>query len=333
MTGTHKILMGWAPTPERINFYEALVPPEFELVWVENRDDTEAVAVAVRDVEFAFMSMPPISWLPMMPRLKLVQQGGVGYRDEHVQAASEHGVSYAVTPEGTSEGVAEHTLMLILALYKHLAEAHQSLTAGDWDVKHRLRMECRLLYGKVLGIVGLGRAGQEVVQRAKGFEPQKIVYYDIFRKSPEEESALGVEFLPLDDLLRRADIVSLHVFLSDRSRGMIGERELGLMKSDAILINTSRGAVVDEGALYRALRDRRIWGAGLDVWAQEPTPPDNPILQLDNVICTPHMSAGSSDGDRIRFETAIANFRRVLRGEEPLNVVRPYTEQLAEIAR
>jgi phosphoglycerate dehydrogenase-like enzyme len=156
------------------------------------------------------------------------------------------------------------------------------------------------------------------------------ILYDLFRKTPEQEGELGVEYLELDELLRVSDIVSLHVYLSERSRGMIGERELGLMKPNAILINTARGAVVDEEALYRALRDRKIWGAGLDAWTQEPTSPDNPILQLDNVVCTPHMATATVDADRMKFQAAIANFQRVLDGESPVNVVEKLYSEVEE---
>jgi len=256
-----------------------------------------------------------------MPKLKLIQLIGVGYDRVALQAARDHGVPVAMTPEGTCIGVAEHTILLILALYKHLVEAHEALKGGKWAHKE-LRANSYLLYDKVLGIIGLGRIGLEVVRRAKGFLPGRIVYYDLYRRTREQEKELGVEYLELDDLLKVSDIVSIHVSLSEKSRGMIGERELGLMKSNAILINTSRGAVIDEDALYRALRDRKIWGAGLDVWAQEPTPPNNPLLQLDNVICTPHMATGTVDADRMKWEAAIANFQRVLHGEPPRNIVR-----------
>jgi phosphoglycerate dehydrogenase-like enzyme len=203
---------------------------------------------------------------------------------------------------------------------------HQALREGRW-IHAELRRQSYFFYDKVLGIVGLGRIGTEVVRRARGFLPRRIVYYDIYRKTPEQEQELGVEYLELDELLQVSDIVSLHVFLSEQSRGMIGERELGLMKRSAVLINTSRGSVVDEEALYRALRDGVIWGAGLDAWTQEPTPPDNPILQLDNVVCTPHMATGTVDADRIKFQAAIANFERVSRGEPAHNVVTQlYTE-------
>jgi gluconate 2-dehydrogenase len=157
-----------------------------------------------------------------------------------------------------------------------------------------------------------------------------MVYHDLFRK-PALEAELGVEYIVLDELLQASDIVTLHVFLGRKSRGMIGARELGLMQPSAILINTSRGPVVDEEALYRALRERQIWGAGLDVWREEPTAPDNPILQLDNAICTPHMATATVDADRTKFKAAIGNFERVLQGERPLyEVLQSYAEIEAE---
>lgn len=322
---THKILMSGTASPSRLAFYRALTPPDFELVYVENPDDKDSLATTLKDVEFSYGSLLPNDWLDLAPNLKLIQFSGVGHVDSAVRAAQEHGVPVTITPEGTCLGVAEHTLLLMLALYKHLVEAHISLRNREW-AHQRLRANSYFLYGKVLGIVGLGRIGLDVLQRVRGFEPAKIVYHDIFRKPLDEEKALGVEYMPLEDLLRVADIVTLHVFLSERSRGMIGERELSLMKPSAILINTSRGAVVDETALYHALRDRKIWGAGIDAWTEEPTPPDNPILQLDNVVCTPHMATGTVDADRMKWQAAIANFQRVLRDEAPVNVAKLYAQ-------
>jgi phosphoglycerate dehydrogenase-like enzyme len=324
MTPRHQICMTGAIARDRLPFYQELTPPEFDLLWIDPATDRATVSGLLRDVEFAYGFLPA-GWLDLTRGMMLVQFQGVGYVDSAVIEARQHGVPVAITPEGTCLGVAEHTILLILALYKHLIEAHNALSEGKW-IHNRLRYTSYFLYGKVLGIVGLGRIGMDVVQRARGFEPVRIVYYDLFRKSPEEEARLGVEYLELDELLRTADIVSLHVFLSDKSRGMIGERALGLMKSSAILINTSRGAVVDEAALYIALKDRRIWGAGLDAWTEEPTAPDNPITRLDNVVCSPHMATGTVDADRMKFEAAIANYRRVLRGEQPINVVKLYSE-------
>jgi phosphoglycerate dehydrogenase-like enzyme len=320
METSHQVLLIGRPGKQGSAFYGPFTPPDFDLIPVPNPGDPADMAVTLKDTEFTFGGTPPATWLDWMPNLRLIQFSGTGYPEPPVLAARDRGVPVAITPEGTCLGVAEHTILLILALYKHLATAHQAMKEGKWP-HLELRENSFFFYGKVLGIVGLGRIGLEVVQRAKGFLPHRIVYYDLFRKTPEQEAALGVEYLYLDELLQVSDIVTLHVFLSEESRGLIGERELGLMKPSAILVNTSRGAVVDEEALYRALRDKTIWGAGLDAWTQEPTPPDNPIRQLDNVVCTPHMATGTVDADRLKYQAAIANFQRVLRGERPINIV------------
>jgi phosphoglycerate dehydrogenase-like enzyme len=146
---------------------------------------------ALADVEFCYGTLP-MEWLPLAPRLRLIQQGGVGYVDSFIRAARERGVPVAITPEGTCLGVAEHTILLILAVHKHLAEAHATMRAGKWD-HDRLRRDSYFFYGKTLGIVGLGRIGTDVAKRARGFEPARILYHDLFRKPPEVERALGVE--------------------------------------------------------------------------------------------------------------------------------------------
>ena len=327
----HKIAMTGRTSAYWVDFHQSLTPPDFELVWLDRQSPPPGgFAAALAEVEFCFGNLP-LEWLPLAPRLKLIQQGGVGYLDSYITAARDHGVPVAITPEGTCLGVAEHTILLILAVYKHLADAHATMRAGGWD-HERFRRSSYFFYGKTLGIVGLGRIGTDVARRARGFEPARVLYHDLFRKTAAEERALGVEYTSLDTLLRESDVVTLHVFLSEQSRHLIGERQLGLMKPSAVLINTSRGEVVDEAALYRALRDGAIWGAGLDAWTEEPTPADNPIRQLPNVTCTPHMATGTVDADRMKFEAALANFRRLLAGDAPRNVVRPYAEVTAGAA-
>lgn len=327
----HRVLMSGRSTPYWQQFYKALTPPELELVWLDKGAPAAQVAAILSDVEFCFGNLP-LEWLERAPRLRLIQQGGVGYVDSFIEAARQRGVPVAITPEGTCLGVAEHTILLILAVYKHLAEAHATIRDGAWD-HERFRRDSYFFYGKTLGVVGLGRIGTDVVRRARGFEPRRILYYDLFPKPPEEERELGVEHADLDTLLHEADVVTLHVFLSEASRHMIGARELGLMKPSAVLINTSRGAVVDEAALTDALREHRIWGAGIDAWTEEPTAPDNPLRRLPNVTCTPHMATGTVDADRMKFGAAIANFRRVLRGEPAQNVVQLYREVVSVATR
>lgn len=298
-------------------------PPGFTNTWLET-DDPAELAAKLAQADFVVTGAITAEQIAQAARLKFIQMPGVGYEHIDVEAASARGIPVAITPEGTCVGVAEHTVLMILALYKHLTEAHSALTVGQW-IHARLRPTCLMLEGKRVGIVGLGRIGREVAKRLRAFGVE-LVYYDLHRASPEDERALEVSYLPLDDLLRTSDVVTLHVFLANASHHLIGERELGLMKQRAILINTSRGGVVDEAALYRALSERRITAAGVDVFAQEPTPADNPLLKLDNVLLTPHMATANRDAMIQKSRACYANFQRVIRGEPPINVVRPYRE-------
>ena len=176
------------------------------------------------------------------------------------------------------------------------------------------------LAGKTVGLIGFGRIGREVARRARAFDTT-IVYHDAVRAPAAVEAELGATYLSRDDLLRQADVVSLHAPLTAETRGMIGERELRLMRPHAVLINTARGALIDEQALVRALDEEWIAGAGLDVLAQEPPDADNPLLTCPNVILTPHVAAGTRDAYRTKMQAVFANMQRVARGEAPLNQV------------
>ncbi|MGE3913564.1 MAG: NAD(P)-dependent oxidoreductase, partial [Chloroflexota bacterium] len=227
-------------------------------------------------------------------------------------------------------GVSEHVILLILAIFKHLTEAHNALKAGRW-IHNDLRHTAMMLEEKRVGILGLGRIGREVSKRLRGFDVD-AVYHDVVRQPPEVEQALGVRYLPFEELLQTADAITLHVFLAEGSKHLIGAQELAMMKSSAVLVNTSRGGVIDEVALYSALRSGRIQAAGLDVFEVEPTPPDNPLLTLDNVVVTPHMATANRDSMIKKSEACYANFGRVLRGEPAINVVQPYSAVEASAA-
>jgi glyoxylate reductase len=176
------------------------------------------------------------------------------------------------------------------------------------------------LAGKTVGLIGFGRIGREVAKRARAFDTT-IIYHDLVRAPATVEAELGATYVSRDDLLRRADVVSLHAPLTAETRGMIGERELRLMRSDAVLINTARGALIDEHALARALAKEWIAGAGLDVFAQEPPSTDNPLLAFPNVVLTPHVAAGTRDAYRTKMQAVFSNMQRVARGEAPLHQV------------
>jgi phosphoglycerate dehydrogenase-like enzyme len=296
------------------------LPQAYRLVVVKSKDRQELLALATEaDYIVTATSRIDGAVLRAASRLKLVQHQGVGYDNIDLAACRAAGVPVALTPEGTTTGVAEHTFLLILALYKRLREAEASLRSGGWPV-WELRTKSFELAGKTLGLVGFGRIGRAVALRANAFEAN-VVYFDPLRAEPDAEAALRVTYQPLDVLLRDSDIVSLHLPLSAETRHVIGERELGLMRRHAILVNTARGPLVHEPALVRALREGRIAGAGLDVFEQEPPRADNPLLQLDSVVVTPHISAGTVDAYRTKMQAVSANIQRIARGERPANAI------------
>jgi len=294
------------------------LPENFELLTLETNNRKELLT-KLKDADFVFGLLTDSEMVTAARKLKLVQLQGVGYDKLDLVSLKKAGIPVAQTPEGTIVGVAEHTILMILALFKKLIPIHQSLREGKW-LNWELRPDCFFLHGKTLGIVGLGRIGREVVKRARAFEAH-IVYYDTFRPDREVEEKLGVEYLLFDELLSTSDIVTLHTPLTPETRKLIGRRELGLMKPWSILINTSRGEVVDENALYEFLKERKIAAAGLDVFDPEPPKADNPILQLENVILSPHVATGTRDAFIQKSKAAFANMQRVLRGEEPKNVI------------
>jgi phosphoglycerate dehydrogenase-like enzyme len=296
------------------------LPAGFRLEVVKSSGHGELVRrVAGADFVVAAAARIDGEVLAAAPRLVHVQHQGVGYDNVDVAACQQRGVTVALTPEGTTTGVAEHTFLLILALYKRLREAETALRAGGWPV-WSLRSRSFELAGKTLGLVGFGRIGREVARRALAFDAA-VLYYDPVRAPADAEEALRASYAPLDELLQRSDVVSLHLPLTPATRGLIGERELGLMRPTAVLINTARGPLVDEAALVRALTSGRLLGAGLDVFATEPPAADNPLLALDNVVVTPHIAAGTRDAFRTKLRAIFANLQRVARGEPPANLV------------
>jgi len=284
---------------------------------------TPEFAQAMREAEF-FMGFAR-EWLGKdfyrgAPRLKLVQLISAGYDRLDVEAARQAGVPVANNGGANSVAVAEHTLMLILSVYKKLAWQHNNVVAGKWRVGDFSATRLYELAGKTLGIVGLGTIGRKVARRARAFDMQ-VQYHDIVRLTEDQEDALGVRFVLFPELLRTSDAVSLHVPLDDATRSLMGARELAAMKPGAILINTCRGPVVDEAALHHALTTGQIAGAGLDVMAQEPPPATHPLFTLDNVIITPHTAGPTWENWGKAFRNGFDNIERVAAGRPPLWVI------------
>lgn len=255
--------------------------------------------------------------------LKLVQLMSAGYDRFNIEGARLARLPVADNGGANAIAVAEHAIMLILNALKHVHALDAAVRRGDWRGGLGNAYE---LYGSTVGIVGMGRIGREVARRLAGWEAE-LVYYDPIRLSPELEQQLQVRYLDLDQLLRAADAVTVHVPLNPRTRNLIDAESISLMKASAVLVNTARGGLVDEEALGMALRNNQLLGAGLDVFSQEPLTSDHPLLELDNVVLTPHSAGPTWQSFPRRFANCFANIERVQRGEAPLWVV----EELADL--
>lgn len=242
--------------------------------------------------------------------LVTIAKHGVGLETIDLAAAKAKGVSVSSTPGAIHDSVADLTMALLLALARNLVAVHVATRQGGW--KSPFGVELR---DKVMGIVGLGRIGKGVALRAKGFG-MKLVAYDPYPDGTFADEH-GVTFLTLDNLLQTADVVSLHAAAEQVEGTLIDARRIGLMKPTAFFLNTARGSLVDEAALVAALRDKRLAGAGLDAFVNEP-PTGSPLLELENVVLTPHMAGRTLDGARRMGEITIENCLRALRGEQPL---------------
>ncbi len=250
-------------------------------------------------------------------RLKVIGRFGVGLDNVDLDAATRKGVFVTITPV-LAETCADLTFGLILALARRIVEVDSAVRSGGWETE---KFAGRDVHGATLGISGLGRIGSAVAKRARGFD-MKVLYYSRTRK-PDLEKELGLEYVDLDTLLKESDFVSLHVPLTEKTVKMIGERELRLMKKTAFLINMSRGLVVDEKALYKALAEGWITGAGLDVLSMEPPSPENPLMKLRNVVLTPHVGSATVECRRRMAATVVDEVLRVLEGKMPRYLANP----------
>ena len=248
-------------------------------------------------------------------RLKLISRWGVGYDAIDVPVATRQGIVVAYTPGLLNDAVADYAFALLLAVARRVHEAHLDMRQGKWA-----SLFGHDVAGKTLGIVGCGRIGQAMARRASGFN-MRVLGYDI--EPHPRARQLGVEFVELDALLEQSDFVSLHAALTPSNRGLIGERSLRKMKPTAHLINTARGALVDEAALVRALREKWIAGAALDAYETEPLPPGHPLVKAPRVLLSPHHSSfGRDTGEKVSLAAAQA-IVDLARGKKPAMVVNP----------
>jgi D-3-phosphoglycerate dehydrogenase len=257
--------------------------------------------------------------LPELKRCRAILRTGTGTENVPVAAATERGIVVGNTPEATTHQVAEHAIALFLAVIRQIAAQDRLVRQGVWD-RYRAWPDWHIA-GQTFGLLGFGRIAQLVARKLSGFEMSLIA------SDPgiDEETMArhGVAKVDADDVLARADFVSIHVPLSARTHHLIGERELRLMKPKAVLINTARGALIDEAALVRALDERWIAAAGLDVFETEPLPGDHPLLRLDNVVVTPHIASYSDVFHERFWRQSVDTVIELARGRRPLWVVNP----------
>ena len=298
----------------------ALTPPGFELIMADFGTPEFVNAAAEAEYFLGLARNMGGEFFRSAPKLKLVQLLSAGYDRVDVEAARKAKVPVANNGGANAIAVAEHTILLMLAVLKQLVRFHQDVVAGRWRPPASSDSPVYELSARTVGVVGLGNIGKKVARRARAFDA-RVQYYDVVRLTEAEEDALGVRFVLLAELLRTSDIVTLHVPLTDTTRGMIGARELALMKHDAIVVNTCRGPVVDEVALYAALKERKIGGAGLDVLIDEPPAKDNPLFTLPNVTLTPHSAGPTWENWTARFRNGFDNIERVAAGRKPLWVI------------
>jgi D-3-phosphoglycerate dehydrogenase len=254
------------------------------------------------------------------PNLLIVSSNGAGFDPVDVEACTAAGVLVVNQSGGNANSVAEHALGMLLTLSKRILEADRALRR-DPNVNRNALMGTEA-QGKTIGIIGLGNVGRRIAELCNGLLHMKVLAYDPYLTAPEM-TARGGEKVELDDLLRRSDYVSISCPLNKDNRGMIGAREFALMQPHAYFITTARGFIHDEAALADALRDKRIAGAGLDVWAKEPPPPDHPLLQFDNVLASPH-TAGVTTEARINMgRIAAEQLLDALDGKRPPRLINP----------
>ena len=314
----HRVLFINGQSGDVADIVKNSTPEGFCLAVCPSSLSEEDKMARAREADFLILHPAAISGyvLQNAKQLRHVQLLTAGYDKVDLAAASQLGISVATNGGANAWAVAEQAIALLLCLYKRLIQCDQAVRAGTWR-KPITGMNTFELAGKTIGLLGVGNIGSKVAKRLQAFET-RIIYHDRFRKPGDEDW----ESVSLETLLRESDVLSVHVPLTNETRGMIGASELSLMKPTAVVINTSRAEVFDEVALEDALRTGKIAGAGLDVFHQEPISPASCLLPLENVVLSPHSAGHSYEAWFRRSRFAWENIQRVVAGETPLSLAR-----------
>lgn len=311
------------------------VPPGFSIAFATSHEPDEQMRIA-RDSDVLIVGWPEVTAAMMAgaPRLRMIQKWGIGVDRIDLAAAEREGIIVAIAAGSNAHAVAEHAVMLMLAVYRKLPLVDSALRDGTW-LFTKMRSRCLQLRGKTIGLVGFGNIGRAVARKLRGFDVH-VVYYDPRRAPAALEQELGARFVSFAELLAQSDIVSLHCPGGAETRDMIDAQALAAMKPGAVLINTARGEIVNEGALADALRGGPLFGAGLDVYEPEPTREGFPLLDLDNVVLTSHTAGSVWDNVANVAQHCFGNIRKVLNGEalaEADRMVVPATPRRVDTSR
>ncbi len=289
----------------QVEIWDHDYPPPYALILEKVADKQGLLCLLTDRIDAALMEAGPA--------LKVISQCAVGFDNIDVKAATSRGIAVGNTPGVLTDATADFAFSLLMSAARRIGEAIEYVRTGQWQTWGLTLLLGQEIYGKTLGLVGFGRIGQAVAKRARGFDMQ-ILYHDTTRKV-EAEAELGAEYCGFDDLLAASDFVSLHVNLTPQTQGLMGVQAFSLMKPNAILINTSRGPVVDTQALYQALKDGQIGYAALDVTDPEPLPGDHPLLSLPNLIVAPHIASATVTSRTQMALMAVKNLLAGVQGE------------------
>ena len=297
-------------------------PDGFELTLCEQSTPAAQRRAAVSGADYLVVYSTTFDDLDVAKKVRLLQLLSAGYDRIDIKALGQAGIPVADNGGANAPTVAEHALLLMLAVYRKLPMHHGALQRGEW-IGLREGLGLRELRGKQVGIVGFGRIGRDVARMVNGFLATPV-YADAMAAPAQVERDLGAKRLPLDELLATSDVITLHTPLNASTRGLIDAQAISRMKRSTILVNTSRGPVVNEADLVAALQQGRIAGAGLDVFEVEPIAADHPLLGMNNVVVTPHTAGTTIDTWTRRLEFGFGNIQRVANGDTPLSVVNGY---------
>lgn len=312
---TQKIVWLEIHAAELMKREKEILPEGFSLIRPTSLTDKAEHLQLIQDADYIIAGRIPITaeYIAAAKKLKMIQKWGIGVDKIDCIAAKARNIPVYITAGSNAIPVAELTLGLMLAVSRKIPYVSRTMREGMW-VRTEMRSQCYMLNGKRVGLLGIGNIAKKVARMLYGFGAE-VIYFDLFRLPEEQENELHISYVSFDELLRTSDILSIHVPLMDSTRGMIGASEIAQMKESAILINTARGFIVDEAALIDALQNKRLRGAGIDAFEKEPVDPDNPLLQMDHVVCTCHVGGAASDNVIPVTEHAYHNILSYSKGE------------------